>query len=154
LYGTTPFGGLTDETPGSTGLGTVFRITTNGVFTSLVIFNGTNGSNPRASLIIGSDGNLYGSTSAGGPGGGGTIFRIVITPHLAGVAKLADGRGLVTGTGPANSPFRLWASTDISKPLASWTLLTNGVFANDGTFSFIDIEAGILGARFYNVSTP
>src|SRR5262249_29445910 len=38
LYGTTPFGGMTNGTTGLTGFGTVFRITTNGVFTSLVLF--------------------------------------------------------------------------------------------------------------------
>ena len=154
LYGTTPFGGLTNGIPGSTGFGTVFRITTNGVFTSLVLFHGTNGSVPLGSLLMGPDGNLYGTTSHGGTGGGGTLFRIVLTPHLAGVTKLANGSRGISGTGPAASPFRLWASTNISNPFATWTLLTNSLFANDGTFSFADTAAANLPARFYRVGTP
>jgi uncharacterized repeat protein (TIGR03803 family) len=154
LYGTTPFGGITNGIPGSFGLGTVFRITTNGAFTSLVLFQGTNGSIPFASLLMGNDGNLYGTTTQGGSGGGGTIFRIVLTPHLAGVARLASGSKLITGTGPAVSPFRLWGATDPSTPFAAWTLLTNGIFGNDGTFAFTDIAAANLPARFYRVSAP
>src|SRR5262249_42727863 len=56
LYGPTAQGGLDDS---FTGLGTVFRITTNGVFTPLVLSRGTNGFNPKASVAFGPDGNLY-----------------------------------------------------------------------------------------------
>jgi len=154
LYGTTLFGGFTGGDPLSSGLGTAFRITTNGVFTSLVTFQGTNGSNPYASLVIGNDGNLYGTTFQGGPGGGGTIFRIALTPRLSGIARLANGNVSLTGTGPSGSPFRLWASTDAAKPLALWTLLTNSIFAPDGTFSHVDTGATAAPARFYRISTP
>jgi hypothetical protein len=63
---------------GTNNLGTVFRITTNGVFTSLVLFHGTNGSNPSASLTLGQDGNLYGTTLAGGTSCFicGTVFKL------------------------------------------------------------------------------
>jgi uncharacterized repeat protein (TIGR03803 family) len=154
LYGTTLVGGSTNGHFGTLGFGTVFRITTNGVFTSLVLFHGTNGSIPFGPLLMGPDGNLYGTTLQGGTGGGGTIFRIVLTPHLAGIAKLADGGTLLAGTGPSASAFRLWASTDPSRPVASWTVLTNGIFANDGTFSFTDAETAALPMRFYRLSTP
>jgi len=46
-------------------------------FTSLASFNGTNGANPfYAVLVQGLDGNLYGTTSARGAHGKGTVFRI------------------------------------------------------------------------------
>jgi uncharacterized repeat protein (TIGR03803 family) len=154
LYGTTIFGGSTNGIPVGPSLGTVFRITTNGAFTSLVRFQDTNGSSPQASLVMGNDGNLYGTTAHGGSGGGGTIFRIVLTPHLSGIQKLANGNIFLTGVGPSASPFRIWAATDPSMPLASWNLLTNGIFANDGTFSFTDTETANLTRRFYQVSTP
>jgi len=158
LYGTTGFGGSTGGNPQSTGLGTVFRITTNGVFTSLVLFQGTNGSNPSASLALGRDGNLYGTTATGGAGGGGTIFRIVLTPRLTGIARLPGGSIRITGIGPANAPFRLWATPDLSQAeifsavVGSWSVVTNGVFAEDGSFSFTDNTAA--PTRFYRVSTP
>ena len=88
LYGTTFFGGFTDNHPGTLGLGTVFRVTPNGLFTSLVQFQGTNGSNPAGPLALGNDGNLYGTTANGGPGGGGTIFRI--SPSIAVEVSIPD----------------------------------------------------------------
>jgi uncharacterized repeat protein (TIGR03803 family) len=48
-------------------------------FTTLVDFNGANGSGPQYSLIQGSDGNLYGITPGGGVGGlpgTGTVFKM------------------------------------------------------------------------------
>jgi uncharacterized repeat protein (TIGR03803 family) len=152
LYGTTLLGGTTNNGAGVSGLGTVFRITTNGVFTSLVLFQESNGSNPFGSPVMGLDGNLYGTTLHGGTGGAGTIFRIVLTPHLSGVTKLANGSIVITGTGPALRPYRLWASSDLSRPVASWTLLTNDVFAAEGTFSYTD--PATAPARFFRVSTP
>jgi hypothetical protein len=61
---------------------------------------------------------------------------------------------LITGTGPSSNSFRLWASSDLSKPIATWTQLTNGVFAADGTFVFTDTATAGAQARFYRVSTP
>jgi uncharacterized repeat protein (TIGR03803 family) len=154
LYGTTGFGGSLGNNPFGSGLGTVFRITTNGDFTPLVLFQGTNGSNPQAPLTLGPDGNLYGTTANGGSGGAGTIFRILLAPQFTGIASLTNGNVSLRGTGPSGSPFRLWASTDLSIPVVSWTLLTNSVFADDGTFSYTDTGAAAIPARFYWLSTP
>jgi uncharacterized repeat protein (TIGR01451 family) len=90
LYGTTGFGGSTTNDPAGSGLGTVFQITTNGAFISLVQFQGTNGSNPHAPLVLGNDGNLYGTTALGGPGGGGTIFRVVLMVNPAQEVTIPD----------------------------------------------------------------
>lgn len=62
FYGTTSQGG-------SSGGGTVFKVTTNGSLTTLVSFNGTNGASPRAAVTLGGDGSLYGTTESGGSGG-------------------------------------------------------------------------------------
>jgi uncharacterized repeat protein (TIGR03803 family) len=77
LYGTTEGGGDT----GCGGYGTVFRITTKGALTTLASFEGTsNGANPTAPLVLGTDGNLYGTTLNGGHSNGnsnsGVIFQI------------------------------------------------------------------------------
>lgn len=60
--------------------GTVFSITPSGTLTTLTAFNDSDdGAYPRAALVEGSDGSLYGTTTSGGPGGQGTIFRISFT---------------------------------------------------------------------------
>ena len=64
LYGTTEYGGAFNVQ--NEGCGTVFKIATNGLLTTLFSFNGTNGANPVAPLIQAADGNLYGTTAGGG----------------------------------------------------------------------------------------
>ncbi len=70
FYGTTFAGG-------ADGAGTVFKLTQAGVETVLHSFKGgTDGANPIAKLTFDSEGNLYGTTSAGGAYGGGTVFEV------------------------------------------------------------------------------
>jgi uncharacterized repeat protein (TIGR03803 family) len=71
FYGTTNQGGASGD-------GTVFRITAAGVETIVYSFTGgaADGANPGAALIQGGDGNLYGTTTAGGPSGYGTVFVV------------------------------------------------------------------------------
>jgi uncharacterized repeat protein (TIGR03803 family) len=72
LYGTTTFGG-------SKGVGTIFKLQPDGTGYAIIrnFTDLSDGSQPQAGLIEGSDGALYGATSAG-PGGsyGGTAFVI------------------------------------------------------------------------------
>jgi uncharacterized repeat protein (TIGR03803 family) len=70
LYGTALAGGSSDY-------GTVFSVNTNGTnFMTLYSFtNGSDGANPAAGLIL-SGGTLYGTASAGGSSGNGTVFSI------------------------------------------------------------------------------
>ena len=64
------------------GYGTVFRISPDGsTFATLVYFDGCDdGAQPQAALSEDLDGNLYGTTTAGGPcqAGQGTLFRLSI----------------------------------------------------------------------------
>jgi uncharacterized repeat protein (TIGR03803 family) len=70
FYGTTYFGG-------GHGLGTVFKVTPSGTETILYSFaGGSDGANPYAGVIQGSDGNFYGTTYTGGAGGVGTVFKL------------------------------------------------------------------------------
>ncbi len=71
FYGTT-------ENGGTYGAGTVFKITPDGQETVLHSFgNGSDGAYPIASLMQGSDGNLYGTTVYGGAyAPSGTVFKI------------------------------------------------------------------------------
>ena len=76
LFGTTEEGGVS-------GYGTVFEIVKTssgyGTPTTLVSFDNTNGANPVAGLIADANGNLFGTTMAGGASGEGTVFEIVKT---------------------------------------------------------------------------
>jgi uncharacterized repeat protein (TIGR03803 family) len=73
LYGTTINGG-------ANGKGTVFVVTAGGVENVRYSFcsaaNCADGANPVAGLITDGAGNLYGTTTAGGAGNQGTVFRV------------------------------------------------------------------------------
>jgi uncharacterized repeat protein (TIGR03803 family) len=70
LYGTTEFGGTSD-------LGTIFQIDASGQERVLHSFTGasTDGSDPKARLVVDSAGTLYGTTFSGGSDSKGTVFR-------------------------------------------------------------------------------
>ncbi len=63
---------------GPYGYGTVFKVTTAGVFTVLHSFGSTDGSEPEGDLALGGDGNFYGTASLGGSigSGNGTVFQM------------------------------------------------------------------------------
>ena len=69
FYGTT-------ETGGTVGFGTVYKITPNGVLTTLHSFAISDGSDPNSALVQGTDGYFYGTTYAGGNTNVGTAFKI------------------------------------------------------------------------------
>jgi uncharacterized repeat protein (TIGR03803 family) len=70
IYGTTTRGN------GWQPAGGVFKRTPEGAVTTLALFNGSNGAEPRGGLIEGGDGWLYGMTNLGGTNDAGTIFRV------------------------------------------------------------------------------
>ena len=115
FYGTTLGGG-------TTGNGTVFKITPSGALTTLHSFcaNGcTDGEEPTSGLVQATNGDLYGTTSAGGANDYGTVFKItpsgaLTTLHsfegtdganpLAGLVQGTNGNfyGTTTGGGASN----------------------------------------------------
>jgi uncharacterized repeat protein (TIGR03803 family) len=62
--------------------GSVFKVTTNGVRTSVAFFWGTNGSYPVGGLTPGDDGSLYGTTQEGADDDKGTIFRMTTNGEI------------------------------------------------------------------------
>ena len=74
FYGTTTYGGTND-------LGTVFKITPDGVHTVLYSFTGGSGDGqyPASGLDLGDDGAFYATTTAGGTFGSGTFFKITLS---------------------------------------------------------------------------
>jgi uncharacterized repeat protein (TIGR03803 family) len=79
IYGTTPLFGPNQQ-------GTVFSLTEAGKLTVLHSFcdktNCPDGASPQAGVILGSDGNFFGTTTSGGSNNQGTIFEITATGAL------------------------------------------------------------------------
>ncbi len=89
IYGTTLGGGLYD-------FGTVFKIdAATGLLTTLFSFDRKDGLSPMTEVTLDAYGNIYGTTSGGGPGNYGTVFRLSPTsaavPEPASLAMLGLG---------------------------------------------------------------
>ncbi len=71
FYGTTNLGGVDDQ-------GTVFKIDSLGAFSTFHSFRFSQGEgyNPTSAVLVGSDGNLYGTTPFGGTNVWGTIYKL------------------------------------------------------------------------------
>jgi uncharacterized repeat protein (TIGR03803 family) len=117
FYGTTS--GLGGE---STEYGTVFRITPDGSLTTLHVFDHNDGSWP-GSMILGADGNLYGTTWNGGSFDGGTLFKITLDGTLTTLYNFCSQSGC----------------TDGERPISGLVQYTNGDFfgttENGGTYA-------------------
>jgi uncharacterized repeat protein (TIGR03803 family) len=92
LYGTTQNGGLYGD-------GTIFCLS-NGMLTTLVSFNGTNGANPWASLTQGTNGSFYGTTRLGGSNSAGTVFSMTAGGALTSLYSFASN---INGINPSNA---------------------------------------------------
>ena len=84
------------------GLNQVYRFSPAGIFTSLYLFQGASGLGPQ-SLIMGTDGNLYGVATSGGTVNGGTgtgtVYRLTLTGDFT---LLHTFDGVDDGVGPNN----------------------------------------------------
>jgi uncharacterized repeat protein (TIGR03803 family) len=118
FYGTTTVGG-TGNCFGHEPCGTVFKATPDGTLTTLFSFNQEDGAGPTAGLIQATDGNFYGTTTAGGLGYG-TVFSITPTGDL--------------------TTLHTFDSTDGSAPYGGLIQATNGTFYGvtefGGSYSF------------------
>ena len=97
LYGTTEFGGTYSG-------GTVFKITSSGTLTTLWNFckvsGCPDGDRPTAGMIIVVGGNFYGTTSAGGAHGYGSVFRMTPAGALTTVYSFCSLSGCADGITP------------------------------------------------------
>jgi uncharacterized repeat protein (TIGR03803 family) len=120
IYGVTEYGG--GGSPYCQACGTIFKITPEGYLTRFYSFcallNCADGAVPTGGLIQGSNGNFYGTTSAGGANFGGTVFQI--TPSR----KLTT---LYTFCSLPNCP-------DGSQPTGSLVQAPNGNFYGETSF--------------------
>jgi uncharacterized repeat protein (TIGR03803 family) len=161
LYGTTKLGG-------ASGAGTVFELPNgSGAISTLASFNGANGANPVADLIMDTSGDLYGTTELGGANNGGTVFEagpggstITTLASLGGGygsgslgGLIRDPSGNLYGTtmagGAANDGTIFELSVPLLSTLASFTL-TNGA-GPDGASPGADLIRDPSG-NFYSTT--
>ncbi len=159
LYGTTSQCGILGR-----GAGTVWKLSSDGTFTTLYSFTGnSDGAHPVAPVVLDSAGNLYGVAGGGGDSNGdGTVFQISASGAfvLMHVFDGADGSmpqgGLVLGSGgilygttydggpgyvAGEDPGygTIWAMPTTAKAVYTLTVTTGGT----GTGTINSIPAGI-----------
>ena len=139
LFGTTRYGGANN-------VGTVFELAQGSMtgITTLASFVTTDGSQPLSQLMMDGAGNLYGTTSAGGANGDGTVFEI------------AEGSGVVTtlatfngtnGKNPVFGPLLMDAAGNLFGTAAS------GGAHLDGALFEIAKDSGVITTLYsFNVS--
>jgi len=112
FYGTTYQGGTGVACDVGGGCGTVFKITPAGALTTLYSFCSqsgcTDGKLPVGGLVLGSDGNFYGTTDEGGNSsnsgaGNGTIFSITPDGALTTLYAFCSLQYCADGSGPYDS---------------------------------------------------
>lgn len=165
FYGTTTAGG-------ASGFGTVFGITATGKEEVLYSFaGGTDGSTPEAGLALDAAGNLYGTTTAGGASGNGTVFRLSKTGTkwtetilysfgtgtdgsipVAGVTF--DKAGNLYGTTSAGGAYGFGTIFQLTESNSAWTekILQNFQDGDDGAIPYGGLIADKSG-NFYGSAT-
>ena len=137
FYGTTYSGGTNN-------LGTVFKISTNGAYTSLYSFTGTkDGANPSAGLVQGSDGNFYGTTYNGGTNNYPFLFH---TNNYGTVFKISTNGALTSlySFGSIHNAYDVLDGYNPSAPL---------VQGSDGYFYGTTYSGGIGAGTVFKIST-
>jgi uncharacterized repeat protein (TIGR03803 family) len=149
LYGST-------QSRGANNLGTIFRVTTGGELTTLYAFTGGNdGAAPRAALVPGSDGALYGTTSTGGTNSNGTTFRITIDGDLT---PLHVFTGVPDGSTPVGSLIlakdgKFYGTTQISGS-NGWGTIFKLANPNVQPGSSLLLGNPVLAGQTFHLSLP
>ena len=116
LYGATRLGG-------KHGFGTIFKLTRNGLFTSLYPFtNGLDGAAPNGGLVLDHVGNIYGTASAGGAHQFGVVFQL-------------------TPAGILNPLYPFTGTTDGANPVAGLVFDSAGALCGTTTGTGIGVPA-------------
>jgi uncharacterized repeat protein (TIGR03803 family) len=164
VFGTTIDGG---PTLGSLFSGTIFKLDTNNVLTSLANFTGPNGATPTGTLIADAAGNFYGTTALGGAGfnlgiglnpGFGTVFKYGIDGVLTTLASfdgtngarpfgalLADAAGNLFGTTVEGGAFDSGTVFKLDTAGTITTLVRFAASPNGGGGVFSDLVVDAFG---------
>ncbi len=142
--------------------------------TSLLSSTGANGSRPDTRLVADTAGNLYGTTTSGGPAGGGTIFELSGPSHrtfttlatfglydLNGAAPegglLIDAAGnlfgTTTGGGVDFAPANLGSIFKLSADHRTLTRLYRFMGGQDGDIPVAGLVADLAGNLYGTTSS-
>lgn len=153
---------------GTYGRGTIFKLTPAGVASVVHSFDPSagDGSGPSSGMIVGSDGNFYGTTIAGGTHDAGTVFKM--TPDgtasvlysfkgypsdsayaAAGLFQASDGN--FYGTTDFGGPYNEGTVFKLTPSGVETVLYSFGSAAHDPTSGFGALVEGDDG-NFYGVS--
>lgn len=156
LYGTTSYGGRTDD-------GTLFRVSPDGAFATLHMFNGADGAIPTVSLVEADSGRLLGATYFGGVADRGSVYAINVPAGVfLTVLRTGTGSGTVTST-PASidcgdscsnafapgSEITLTASPAAGSAFTGWDGICTGTGTGSCTLTLA--EDTNLSATFTNM---
>jgi uncharacterized repeat protein (TIGR03803 family) len=141
LYGTADYGG-------SSGVGTVFAVNTNGTsFTNLHSFTGgSGGAEPYCDLVL-SGNTLYGTTVYGGTGNG-TVFSLSLPPPPPQLTIIPAGANVIL-TWPTNAAgFTLQSATNLVSPVI-WSPVSPGPVVVNGQYAVTNSTSGTN--KFYRL---
>jgi hypothetical protein len=80
------------------------------------------------------------------PGGG----QLVITSSV-----LSEGNLIMSGSGgTADTSYNVLTSTDVTQPLANWSLAGTGTFDSGGNFSFTNTVDTTIPSSFFIIQVP
>ena len=74
-------------------------------------------------------------------------------PQFTSFATSAGGIFSLTGTGPSDQSYRLFAGTNLLLPFNTWSPVATGVFSG-GVFTFNDTQSTNFPRRFYRIVAP
>ena len=153
FYGTTRRGG-------SNFTGTIFEISPSGSFVSLHTFAGettnasgrvtsADGATPAGALVLGSDGNFYGTTQYGGSNDTGTIFRLTPAGGFSNLYSFSpSGAGVISTNGAVPNALVLGSDG------AFYGTTQQGGLDNAGTFFKFTVAGGFTQIYSFNGEPP
>ncbi len=130
FYGTTYEGG-------TGGVGTIFKLTPDGTLTTLHNFrsDGADGAYPAAGLVIGGDGNFYGTTAGGGANApDGTVFQLSVAALVSTTTALTSAPN-PSNVGQSVTMTATVTAHDGSNPTGTVTFTSNGASIGSAALS-------------------
>jgi len=121
-----------------------------GTLTSLLSFNGTNGSRARFTLAQAADGSFYGTTFTGGVSNYGTIFRLSLTPSPPMIQTVTRAASTIAFTWSAllGRSYQVQFTTNLTQ--TNWRALALPITATNAIATAAD-TIGPDRQRFYRV---